>query len=208
MIKNVIFDLGNVLVDFTPLEYLESLGYSKEKSKEIYRATILDPIWDDMDAGKYLSKEEYIPTFINKYPNLKGEIENFLGGPWMDNVIFPIKENQVLINIVRDRKLKYYILSNYPFDAFNHTYDKCDFIRNADGMVVSSYVKVSKPDPKIYELLMDKYNLKANECVFIDDRSCNIDTAIKLGMKGIVHTDLDSTKDLLIETINSQASIV
>lgn len=81
MIKNVIFDLGNVLVDFTPLEYLKSLGYSKEKSKEIYRATILDPIWDDMDAGKYLSKEEYIPAFINKFPNLKDEIENFLDGP-------------------------------------------------------------------------------------------------------------------------------
>lgn len=208
MIKNVIFDLGKVLINFNPLEYLESLGYSKDKSEEIYKATILDPIWEDMDAGKYLSKEEYIPALTNKHPELKEEIENFLNGPWMDNLIFPIKENQVLIDIVKNRNLKYYILSNYPYDSFMHTYEKNEFIRKADGMIISSIVKVSKPDPKIYELLLDKYNLKANECVFIDDRPCNIETAIKLGMKGIVHTDLDSTKDLLIETINSQASIV
>lgn len=208
MIKNVIFDLGKVLINFNPLEYLESLGYSNLKANDIYKATILDPIWEEMDRGKYLSKEEYISALTSKHPDLKEEIEYFLNGPWMDNLTLPIKENLVLLDIVKQRNLKYYILSNYPYDSFKHTYEKNEFIRKADGMIISSHVKVCKPDPKIYELLMEKYNLMASECVFIDDRKCNIDTAIKLGMKGIVHTDLANTKDLLIEIINSQASIV
>lgn len=202
MIKNVIFDLGNVLINFTPLEYLKSLGYDDIKAKELFDATIGDQIWIDMDAGKYMEKEEYLKAYKDKYPNLYPDIELFLNGPWMDNLIYPIKENQVLIDIVKEKGLKYYILSNYPNDSFRYTYNKCEFIRNADGMVISSHVKISKPDPKIYNLLLDKYNLNPKECIFIDDRKDNVDTAISLGIKGIVYKDLQTTKQELLDALD------
>lgn len=202
MIKNVIFDLGNVLINFTPLEYLKSLGYDDLKAKEIFDHTIGDQIWMDMDAGKYMEKEDYLKAYKDKYPNLYPDIERFLNSPWMDNLIYPIKENQILIEIVKQKGLKYYILSNYPNDSFRHTYNKCEFIQNADGMIISSHVKVSKPDPKIFHLLLDKYNLNPKECVFIDDRQDNVDTAISLGIRGIVHKDLETTKEELLEILN------
>jgi putative hydrolase of the HAD superfamily len=100
--------------------------------------------------------------------------------------------------------LKIYLLSNYPKSIFALHEDKhkFTFLDKIDGRVVSGYVGLVKPDKDIYELLVDKYGLKYEECVFIDDRQENIDTAIDLGMKGIVFTDYQSASEKLEEIIN------
>lgn len=201
-IKNVIFDLGNVLIDFHPLEYIKSLGYGNDKALEILNSTIKDEIWNDMDRGIYQTKEEYIKAFCLKYPHLKEEITNFLSGPWMENVIIPIKENQKMIELVKQKELKYYILSNYPKDAFAYTYDICPFIRNADGMLISYSVLKVKPEKEIYLNLLARYNLKAEECLFIDDLIANIMGAESVGIKGIVHKNLDDTYKELERCLN------
>ena len=201
-IKNVIFDLGNVLIDFHPLEYIKSLGYDNDKALEILNSTIKDEIWNDMDRGIYQTKEEYIKAFCLKYPHLKEEITNFLSGPWMENVIIPIKENQKMIELVKQKELKYYILSNYPKDAFAYTYDICPFIRNADGMLISYSVLKVKPEKEIYLNLLARYNLKAEECLFIDDLTANIMGAESVGIKGIVHKNLEDTYKELERCLN------
>ena len=201
-IKNVIFDLGNVLIDFHPLEYIKSLGYDNDKALEILNSTIKDEIWNDMDRGIYQTKEEYIKAFCLKYPHLKEDITNFLSGPWMENVIIPIKENQKMIELVKQKGLKYYILSNYPKDAFAYTHDICPFIRNADGMLISYSVLKVKPEKEIYLSLLDRYNLKAEECLFIDDLTANIKGAESVGIKGIVHKNLEDTYKELERCLN------
>lgn len=201
-IKNVIFDLGNVLIDFHPLEYIKSLGYDDNKALEILNCTIKDKIWSDMDKGIYQYKSEYIKAFCLKHPHLKDEITNFLSGPWMENVIIPIKENQKMIELVKQKGLKYYILSNYPKDAFAYTYDLCPFIRNADGMLISYSVLKVKPEKEIYLELLDRYKLNADECLFIDDLPANIKGAESVGIKGIVHKNLDDTYKELERYLN------
>lgn len=190
MIKNVIFDLGNVLIDFKPIKYIKSLGYDDEKALEIFNKTIKDPIWADMDRGTYRDKESYVKAFEEKYPEIKNDIDKFLGGPWMENVIFPLKDNLKMIDLVKEKGLKYYILSNYPKDAFEYTYNMCPFIQNADGMVISYDVLMIKPNKNIYLKLLDKYELKANECLFMDDLDVNVEGAKNVGINAFVFKDL------------------
>lgn len=106
MIKNVIFDLGNVLIDFKPIKYIKSLGYDDEKALEIFNKTIKDSIWADMDRGIYRDKESYVKAFEEKYPEIQDDIDKFLGGPWIENVIFPLKDNLKMIDLVKEKGLK------------------------------------------------------------------------------------------------------
>ena len=204
MIKNVIFDLGNVLIDFKPIKYIKSLGYDDEKALEIFNKTIKDSIWADMDRGIYLDKESYVKAFEEKYPEIQDDIDKFLGGPWIENVIFPLKDNLKMIDLVKEKGLKYYILSNYPKDAFEYTYDMCPFIQNAYGMVISYDVLMIKPDKNIYLKLLDKYGLKANECLFIDDLDINVEGAKSVGINAFVFKDLEDGYKKLEEYLKGE----
>lgn len=204
MIKNVIFDLGNVLIDFKPIKYIKSLGYDDEKALEIFNKTIKDSIWTDMDRGIYRDKESYVSAFKTKYPEIQDDIDKFLGGPWVENVIFPLKDNLKMIDLVKEKGLNYYILSNYPKDAFEYTYDMCPFIQNGDGMVISYDVLMIKPDKNIYLKLLDKYGLKANECLFIDDLDINIEGAKSVGINAFVFKDLEDRYKKLEEYLKGE----
>lgn len=204
MIKNVIFDLGNVLIDFKPIKYIKSLGYDDEKVLEIFNKTIKDSIWADMDRGIYRDKESYVSAFKTKYPEIQDDIDKFLGGPWIENVIFPLKDNLKMIDLVKEKGLKYYILSNYPKDAFEYTYDMCPFIQNAYGMVISYDVLMIKPDKNIYLKLLDKYGLKANECLFIDDLDINVEGAKSVGINAFVFKDLEDGYKKLEEYLKGE----
>lgn len=204
MIKNVIFDLGNVLIDFKPIKYIKSLGYDDEKALEIFNKTIKDSIWTDMDRGIYRDKESYVSAFKTKYPEIQDDIDKFLGGPWIENVIFPLKDNLKMIDLVKEKGLKYYILSNYPKDAFEYTYDMCPFIQNGDGMVISYDVLMIKPDKNIYLKLLDKYGLKANECLFIDDLDINVEGAKSVGINAFVFKDLEDGYKKLEEYLKGE----
>lgn len=204
MIKNVIFDLGNVLIDFKPIKYIKSLGYDDEKALEIFNKTIKDPIWADMDRGIYRDKESYVKAFKTKYPEIQDDIDKFLGGSWIENVIFPLKDNLKMIDLVKEKGLNYYILSNYPKDAFEYTYDMCPFIQNADGMVISYDVLMIKPDKNIYLKLLDKYGLKANECLFIDDLDINVEGAKSVGINAFVFKDLEDGYKKLEEYLKGE----
>lgn len=204
MIKNVIFDLGNVLIDFKPIKYIKSLGYDDEKALEIFNKTIKDSIWADMDRGIYRDKESYVKAFKTKYPEIQDDIDKFLGGPWVENVIFPLKDNLKMIDLVKEKGLKYYILSNYPKDAFEYTYDMCPFIQNGDGMVISYDVLMIKPDKNIYLKLLDKYGLKANECLFIDDLDINVEGAKSVGINAFVFKGLEDGYKKLEEYLKGE----
>lgn len=96
MIKNVIFDLGDVLINNNPIEYIKSLGYSQEKTQELYQALATDTLWHDKDIGIYESYIDCIPIFQMHHPNLQKEIADFFQDSWMERVYTPIEENMVL----------------------------------------------------------------------------------------------------------------
>ena len=93
---------------------------------------------------------------------------------------------------------KVYLLSNYPDKLSDMHWSKFKFLKQMDGYIISSKVKLIKPNPEIYKLLESKFGIKLSESIFVDDRQINVDAAEKLGMKGILFTGIDDLTKKLI----------
>lgn len=190
--KNIVFDLGNVLFKFEPDEILDGLFndyHTKEKLKQsVFKTTI----WRELDRGS-LSLFQAKKIFIDKNPDLKDEIEVLLDN-WK-NFLHPIDENvKLLPELKKNNRL--YILSNFHEEAFNYITNKYSFFELFDGMVVSYEVKLIKPERKIYEILLSRYSLIPQDTIFVDDTEENIKAAQELGINGLLYKSELSLEDL------------
>jgi len=100
--------------------------------------------------------------------------------------MFPLDLNVKLLPELKKRGFKLYFLSNFPIDIFEEIKTGYYFFKYFDGGIISSEVKLSKPDKRIFETLLQKYSLTAEESLFIDDLDINVKSAINTGMKGLV----------------------
>ncbi len=184
MIKNIIFDIGNVLAHFRGTYLLQDLGLSGEVLETVADATIRSgAMWNEFDRS-VMPDEEVIATCVAKALQYEKEIHMLF-----DNIRYIAKEYphaQEWIKGLKAEGYHVYLLSNYGRTAFEATSKELGFISLVDGMVISYEVKYVKPEPEIYQALFDKYNLKPEECVFLDDREENIRAAERFGMHGIV----------------------
>ena len=182
MIKNIIFDLGNVLISFRPSEYFE-----KNKYPEAIKTTILSDIfgskeWPMLDKGE-ITTPEAIEAIAKKSSLTREEIAHIFN--LRTDIIFPIDSNIRLLPVLKKRGFRLYYLSNFPLDIFDEVKDGYYFFKYFDGGLISAAVKSSKPDNLIYELLLEKYSLMPEECLFIDDIEINVRTSEAMGMKGL-----------------------
>jgi putative hydrolase of the HAD superfamily len=185
MIKNLVFDLGNVLLSFKPAEYLE-----KNKYPETIKATILSDIfgsteWQMLDRGE-ISTPDAIEAISKKSSLRKEEIAHIF--KLRTDLLFPLDLNVRLLPGLKKRGLRLYYLSNFPGDIFEEVRSGYYFFRHFEGGLISAEAKHAKPDKRIYELLMEKYSLIPEECLFIDDLEVNINSARESGMK-VLFTD-------------------
>lgn len=179
--KNIIFDIGNVLLEFKPFDYL--LKHFDEKTMEDLMVIIFSSDeWIELDLGT-MSIPEIKSRFIDRNPQYEKEID-FVLDHWSEMLV-PLMDNVKFVKILKDKGYKLYLLSNFPITAFKEVYHKYDFFRYFDGLVVSAYEHVIKPDTQIYQILLEKYQLNASECLFIDDMEANILTAKELGIQTI-----------------------
>ncbi len=185
MFQNLIFDIGGVLFTWDPEKFVRIiLG---EQADITYFSDIIfkSKEWKELDRGSY-SIEHLKNLYYKRYPLIKNEINLLL-----DNVIDllePINENIALLSKLKTNGYKLYIISNYVKEAIEEKMKAHDFFKLFEGMVISSYVKTVKPEEKIYKLLLEKYSLKAEECLFIDDSISNTTTAEKLDITSITYT--------------------
>lgn len=185
MITTIIFDIGNVLVDFCWEEYLDSFPFPAAIKRRIAEATVLNDAWNEFDRG-YYSEEELIKGFIRNEPELEKEIRLIC-----DNIHDMLRRRDYAIPWIQELKSmgkKVYYLSNFSGKAARECADTIDFIPYTDGGILSYEEKIVKPDPKIYKLLMERYHLQPKECVFLDDRKDNCEAAKKLGIHAIRFT--------------------
>lgn len=182
MIKNVIFDLGNVLLNFEPKEYVKS-KVVEEKIEEIYESIFKSEEWPMLDRGTITEEEAKINIINRKEENT--EFINSVFENWYD-ILTPIESSVEILQKLKEKGYKVFYLSNFHLAAFEYVTKKHDFFGLFDGGVVSYKEKLLKPEKEIYEKILCEYNLEQNETVFIDDMEVNVKAAIKNGMKGIV----------------------
>ena len=193
MIKNVIFDLGNVLLNFEPKGYLKS-KIPIEKIEIVYKSIFQSEEWVSLDRGT-ITEEEAKDNIISRNIEYK-EYINIAFENWYD-ILTPVEKNIRILEKLKQNKYKIYYLSNFHDLAFKYVTKKYDFFKKFDGGVVSYEEKMLKPECEIYERIIKKYNLNPNECVFVDDTKINVDAAMECGLYGIHLKDIDTLEENL-----------
>lgn len=183
MIKNIIFDIGNVLCAFRWREYFLEFGYSGEIFERLAKATALNEDWNEFDRGA-LSREEILQLFVENDPGIEKEIRETLTN--IERLLARYEYAVPWVQELKEKGYHCYYLSNFSLPAWEDCQHVLDFIPYMDGGILSYRDKVIKPSPEIYELLLERYGLQAEECVFLDDTEKNILAAREAGMYGIV----------------------
>lgn len=186
MIRNVILDVGNVLVDYCWKKHLNSFGFSEEIAKRVAAATALSEDWDEYDRG-VLTDDEVLNRFIENDPGVEKEIRMYVENLSGVIEVYPYAEQW--IRDLKAQGLHVYILSNFGEKCYNDCGSKMDFTGLVDGAVFSWREKVIKPDDAIYQCILRRYQLIPEECVFFDDREVNVEGAKRNGIHGIVFED-------------------
>ena len=180
-IKNIIFDLGGVLIDWNPRYFYRNV-FHNEVEMEFFLEKICSPEWNlKQDAGR--SFEEATYELSNKFPQYEKEIKDYYSN-WTKMIGGIIEENVALLEDLKD-KYRLFALTNWSAETFPKVFNQYPFFKEFEGIVVSGTEKIVKPNTQIYQLLLSRYGLMANESLFIDDNLENINAADKLGFKTI-----------------------
>lgn len=183
MIQNVIFDIGNVLTDFRWRDFLRDKGFDDAMIERIAKVSVKSPLWNQYDRGDWTT-EEIMQAFVDGDPSIERELHIAY-----DDVHGMVTIRDYAVEWVRALKAKgcrVFYLSNFAQKAEEDCSDALAFIPYMDGGILSWKERMIKPEPEIYRLLLERYSLKAEECVFIDDTPINVEEAERQGIHGIV----------------------
>ena len=185
--KNIVFDVGQVLVRFAPQEFLANM-FPPEIAEALMPPTLFGgDTWLRMDEGVYSAPEAaHIIAEKAGRPDLEPYELHFMLNFAKQMTLLPAAH---LVPELKKMGKKLYIISNYGVETFAATQNMFpDLFSQFDGMIISAHEKLLKPHADIYNLLLSRYNLKAEECVFIDDLKENADGARAVGMQAIHYT--------------------
>lgn len=183
MIKNVIFDVGKVLVDFCWEKVFHELGLEGEVFETVADATVRAEVWNEFDRG-IMDEEGLLAEFIRRAPQYEKEIRCCFAQ--VGRMIEQYAYSTDWIRSLMDKGYHTYILSNFPKKIYEDGQADLTFVKEVSGAVFSYAVGCVKPEEKIYRILMERYGLNPTECVLIDDREENLIAAQALGIETIL----------------------
>ena len=197
MVKNIIFDMGGVLIDYNPEKTLYSL-FDKETADILLKEIFRNEIWSDKDRGIIFpedimaQKKGAIPEEV--FEKTSELVHNFY--PYMP----PFEKMYDFVKQLKENGYSIYLLSNASSD-FHERRKGIPALSLFDGVIVSADYKLLKPEKEIYETLYKEFSLKPEECYFIDDVQKNIDGAAATGMDGhcYYHGDIEILRNAMQE---------
>jgi len=196
MIKNIVFDLGNVLLSWKPGEFLLKSGYDEETTRIILDTVFRSQTWLSLDNGD-ITKDEAIDIMVSKSSLKRDQIESLFN--LCTEIIFPLHNNIKLLPELKKEGFKLYYLSNFPLDFFKEVKTEYNFFKYFDGGIISAEVGYSKPDVRIFKIFLEKYKLPPEDCLYIDDMEINVREAELIGMKGLVAYNPDILSEYLMK---------
>ncbi len=182
-LRNIIFDLGGVLIDWNPKYVFDELIPDPEK-RAFFFENVCTHAWNvQQDAGRSIleateSKIEEYPEFEELIRAYYDRWEDMLGGPIQDTVDY-LKE------LIATKKYRIYALTNWSRETFPVALEKYDFLGLFEGIVVSGVEHMKKPDKEIYDLMLKRYSISGNETIFIDDNINNVEGARSAGIHSL-----------------------
>lgn len=183
-IDTIIFDLGGVLIDWNP-EYVYREVFNGDQQKvDWFLNTICTHEWNvEQDAGRSIQKATEL--LVAQYPEYEEWIRIFYDR-WEDMLGGTIPETVTLLNKLKQaNNHRLYALTNWSAETFPVALQRYEFLQHFEGILVSGEEKTIKPFPKIYEILLERYQINPLMSVFIDDNVENVEVAKKFGIKGI-----------------------
>ena len=201
VIRNIVFDFGGVIVDWNP-EYLFKDVFKDKSEMAYFLDTVCTPDWNEkQDAGRSLS--EAIRTLQKRHPKYHNEIRLYYD-EWTTMLGGPIEHNVALLPTLKTN-YRLFGLTNWSAETFPIALDLYPFFGEFEGIVVSGFEKLAKPDERIYLLLLERYELNADECLFIDDNARNIRAAALLGFHTLhLRNDVNLKEELTRKGIQFQ----
>ncbi|MCQ2234200.1 MAG: HAD family phosphatase [Paludibacteraceae bacterium] len=182
MIKNIIFDFGGVLIDWNPHNLYD--GYFGDKDKaQWFIDNICTSEWNSqMDKGKPF--DVGVAELVAKFPEWEKEIRVYQSR-WHEMVTKEVPGMVQLLTDLKQSGYPIYGLTNWSDETMQDEFKRWGIFRLVDDMVVSGREKILKPDPALYNCLLTRFNLKPEECVFIDDNQKNVDAAERMGIHAL-----------------------
>lgn len=176
MIKNIIFDITGVLLNFSRDALINK--YYKGKYYDSLKEAVFHN-WELMDEG-LLTPEEHLKQVLNSLPSKLHKVAKDILSNWEDTMYYT-EGIQELIAYLKNSNYKLYVLSNMT-EHFIKNQWKFNIFNRFDGIVYSAPIKLIKPDKKIYEYILKKYDLEPTECIFVDDRKENLTAAARFSI--------------------------
>ncbi len=178
----VVFDIGNVLLDWNP-RYLYRTIFADEAKAEWFLSEVCSPAWHlEQDRGRPYAQA--VAELSARHPDWHAEISAF-DTRWLETISGPIPSNVAVLERLKAAGWPVYAITNFPQEKFLVTAEAYPFLNLFDGIVVSGRERLVKPDAAIYRLFLDRFGLPADACVFLDDSAANVESARGVGMQAI-----------------------
>jgi putative hydrolase of the HAD superfamily len=194
MIKNVVLDIGNVLVSFYPDIYISQFITKKGEIDYYEQICFKSAEWKCGDLGTK-TREEIIDAICEKYPEDAENVRMIMED--CDDMLRVSKKNTEVVKKLKAAGVGVYYLSNTNSHAFEYMSATYEVFKFLDGGIASYLDGVLKPSADIFELFLSRYGKIAEECVFVDDVATNVNGARAVGLNGIILKNIDDLEDEL-----------
>ena len=179
----VVFDIGGVLIDWNPRHLYRKLFNGDEAAMEHFLATVCTQEWNEHnDRGRPLA--EGVALLTAEHPHHAELIAAFVSR-WHETIAGAIEGTVEVLAELKQHGTAVYALSNWSAETFPLARPRFEFLSWFDGMVISGEEGLIKPDPRIFEVLCERYELRPETTVFVDDIAANVEAAQALGFRAI-----------------------